>query len=161
MFSANSTATRATETGRSPTRVSLRTRLAAAKAFWKSRPRIGPQLTEDLGLAHHHRIQRRGHPHHVAHGVAAGVLVEVLSEISLVRTPLRAPEIAAEEAVQPVSRVLRRAGERDYLDPIAGREQNGLFDLVAGDELLERRHGVLHREALAQLERRALVVGTE
>ena len=42
---ARSTATRATETGRSAIRVSVRTRLAVEKAVWNSRPRIGPQAS--------------------------------------------------------------------------------------------------------------------
>ena len=94
IFLARSTATDATETDDDPTAVSVRTRLATAKARVSKLIKLGPDrpycpsrgirflhLTENLRLAHDHRVQAGGHAKHVAHGFLLVILVQVLIEV--------------------------------------------------------------------------------
>jgi hypothetical protein len=164
------TAIRATETGRSAMRVSLRTRLAGEGRREEPRqhrpagPALGGDpvgvlhLAQDLRLAHHQRVDRGRHPQQVADGVGVHVLVEDGVGRDVLRQRLAAPELAEEEAAQAVAGGVEPAGGGHHLHPVAGGEQHRLLDLLAVGQLGEPRSGIVDGEALAHLDRRRAVV---
>ena len=94
---ASRTAADATDTGLAPMRVSVRARLAVAKACWNRRSSWPPSvpararrdpgllhLAEDLRLAEHQRIQPGGDAEQVPHGVGVVVPVQVGMQVGRV-----------------------------------------------------------------------------
>ena len=111
-------------------------------------------LPQDLGLAEHHGFQAARHRHQVTGRLAVAFHVQPAGPLEL-----------------------RRAGEEDHvqgglvgavlvtrleikLGAVAGREQEGLGHLGAGEQMHERLLGLLfgERDPLAQLQRRAAEV---
>ena len=124
---ASRTAAEATDTGFAPMRVSVRARLAVAKACWNrrsswlpsaaGRARRGPgvlHLAEDLRLAQHQRIQPGGDAEQVAHRVGVGVPVEIGVQVAgIVR--MRGQPVGQRAAVV--------VGDGVELGAVAGRQQ--------------------------------------
>ena len=103
-------------------------------------------LTEDLRLADHHRIQRSGD----AEEMPRGVLVE------------SADGVRSRDGTQVAENVLGRplpVGDREDLEPVAGRDEQRLADAGQLAQLLEPLGDLLRRdgELLAHRDRRVLV----
>ena len=111
-------------------------------------------LTEDLRLAEHERVERRGHAEEVSNGGASGERIErVLGRARRERRELGAARFG--------HRFERRTGARrgDELDAVAGRNQERLADRrAAHDGAQEFGHPLGgQREALANVDGRTLV----
>jgi len=117
-------------------------------------------LAQDLGLADDHRIQRRGHPQHVAHGFVTAVLVGHVFEVELDRVVI-AREISIEKCNQSMAGTFQRPRQHQYLYAIAGGEERGFLDFVAGDEFLKQRPRLVDGQELAHLDGCTFVIHTQ
>ncbi len=110
-------------------------------------------LTQDLRLAEHERVERRGDAEQVAHRRSTGVTVEVR---------VNARRLAFERkhaGVADRTEVDTRCAGRNQLDAIAGRNQERFRRGAALHQLVEERRNplFLQRQTLADVDRRGLV----
>jgi len=111
-------------------------------------------LAEDLRLAEHHRVERRGHAEDVAHGLFGFFLVEHGVEVGLADAAALGEDLAhgleGARAVD-VGVALR---PRHHLDAVARREEHHLVELVtrrqSSQHFFER--GSVARESLANFD---------
>ncbi len=112
-------------------------------------------LPEDLGLAHDHGIEARGHPEEVAHGVAAAVDVKALLQLGGIEVA-----VAQDEGLHPGDGLLHVLCTGQDLHPVARRQVEGLLDGRRTQDLLEGAHPVAagKGEPLPDLQWRRLMV---
>ena len=156
------------ETELEPISVSVRTRLAAAKADCRrcsSWPPMAPvarchavgffDLAENLRLADHHGVEARGHAEEMTDGVSIVVPINVRSK----QRGLKA-ELAIEETGEIGG---GRLDDREHLDAIAGGDDHALGDSGHGGEGAGDFGELLagDGDALAQLDGRGFVVDAD
>ncbi len=115
-------------------------------------------LALDLALADDHRVEARGHAVELARRVAVARGVDDRGQLG------RADLGAARQPAQQLGLGLHRvAADEVDLGAVAGRDRDGLVDLVAGDEVLQEALGppLGERQALAQRDGRRLVRDAE
>jgi len=114
----------------------------------------GFELSQNLGLAHHHGIQAGGHAEQMMDGVAAFVPVEMRADA------LRADALLiGEEGIDDGLRVGPVVGGEGDFDAIAGGEDDGFSDSLAGLQIGQSGRQCFRPEgqALAHLNGRRFV----
>jgi hypothetical protein len=111
-------------------------------------------LSLHLGLSDDHRLQPRRHPEELARGVAVARRDHERRQLG--RADVRAARQAPEQLGLGLDGL---RGDDVDLRAVARRDDDGLADLVAGDELAREpvRLAAGEGQALAQRDRRALV----